>query len=376
MDSRRLYPGPSHTLSLLIVASFTSLSLSEQLEVTATTHPVIGTVGSDVELSFRLIPAISAEDMEIEILRPPSTISLLSYWPGVELSGDQMQEYKGRAKLQNKYLRMGEVSVIIHDVVTSDNGTYRCLLTKNGSIWTDLDLLVTALGTDPVIEITDRLKEGFRAHCESNGWYPEPSILWKDGQGNALEPLSEQKHKNPSGLFTIRSSISVSSAFTASCSIRNILLDEERQLGVFISETLHQRVDHRGYIAIGMLVLLFILIFLSMVLNKSLQETKKVCNRELEKQRTRESEEDHDYKQKIAFTAESLKCKENPPQTCRRPGEITPKNPSEQPQKPRRTSRKKPMSHRSQHRPVAGKSRQADEPDTLKQRLAEVEDLE
>ncbi|XP_063295325.1 butyrophilin subfamily 1 member A1-like [Pelobates fuscus] len=291
----------SLSVNLLIQLLILYLPLGSSLEefdVIATKTPIYITVGSAVELSFHLSPETSAVNLDIQISRSFSS-QFIVYHSSHGVIQSPMEEYKERIQLVTKHLTMGKVSLLIRDIVPFDNGTYRCLFkmginSKEG----DLDLVVTALGTDPLIRMTKNHNKDFTAHCESEGWYPEPTILWKSGSGDTLQPLSEQKYEKPSGLFTVQSSMIVTSGGFLSCTVQNIQQNEKRKTEIVISETLYKKMDCCGMYRIFTCLLVFILPVSSMIfvsiwekrLHKTLRAKEDEMNKQLASRKQREKQ--------------------------------------------------------------------------------------
>lgn len=56
--------------------------------------------------------------------------------------------------------------------------------------------------------------------CESQGWYPEPRLQWRDSRGNLLSPEKTLKSsRDSSGLVSVHSWLLVPSSSKVSCSV-------------------------------------------------------------------------------------------------------------------------------------------------------------
>ncbi|CAH2328051.1 butyrophilin subfamily 2 member A2-like [Pelobates cultripes] len=243
MLQNRLTNHSSYLLILLLFLSQIQRSLSDRFTVIATKTPISATIGSDVTLSFHLSPEINAENMEIGISRSPSTEFAFLYRRGQEVTGSQIKGYKGRTKLVTEHLKMGEISLLIRDVGPFDNGIYYCFVqSDNYYNENSLELILTMLGTGPVIRITDKDK-GITAVCESNGWYPKPTVLWKDSLGKPLDNSNESSTEDESRLLSVYSLINVNPNNPTFCNFRSVLLNIQNQPGIRISDTLYNRVD-------------------------------------------------------------------------------------------------------------------------------------
>ncbi|XP_067380127.1 butyrophilin subfamily 3 member A2-like isoform X2 [Channa argus] len=55
----------------------------------------------------------------------------------------------------------------------------------------------------------DRDSGGMVLQCESKGWYPEPEVLWLDGEGNFLSAGPTETVRGPDGLYNVSSRVTV-----------------------------------------------------------------------------------------------------------------------------------------------------------------------
>ncbi len=44
---------------------------------------------------------------------------------------------------------------------------------------------------------------GVSLQCESKGWYPQPEVVWLDGEGNVLSAGPAETVKGPDDLFSV-----------------------------------------------------------------------------------------------------------------------------------------------------------------------------
>ncbi|OCT68876.1 hypothetical protein XELAEV_18040182mg [Xenopus laevis] len=236
-----------HVLYLLFLFLMLQMSVTERFEVIPTEATIMATVGKRAALSFNLTPELSAENMEIGIFRPGSSFFVHLYRGGRDENDGQIQEYQGRTELLKHDIMKGKVILIIHDIIPTDDGPYRCYFqSESYHDETDVNIIVTAVGSDPLLWVEDYFNDGIKAICESDGWYPRPEVMWRDSNGNPLQPLQEESRLNSKGLFNVQTSITVYSNTTVFCSIRNALLNEGRAPSLQISDTLYERVNRYG----------------------------------------------------------------------------------------------------------------------------------
>uniref|UniRef100_A0A3Q4GTH8 Ig-like domain-containing protein n=1 Tax=Neolamprologus brichardi TaxID=32507 RepID=A0A3Q4GTH8_NEOBR len=63
----------------------------------------------------------------------------------------------------------------------------------------------------PVISLSaiNKARSGVVLQCESAGWYPEPELLWLDGEGNLLSAGPTETLRGPDDLYTVSSRVTV-----------------------------------------------------------------------------------------------------------------------------------------------------------------------
>ncbi|XP_037615434.1 uncharacterized protein DDB_G0290685-like [Sebastes umbrosus] len=118
---------------------------------------------------------------------------------------DQNPSYKGRTSASIDRLKQGDMSLTLSKVKLSDEGTYRCF---SPGLETDSSVqLVVVPVSVTTIEIT-KVSSGV-LQCESEGWYPEPEVLWLDGEGNLLSAGPPETVRGPDDLYTVSSRVTV-----------------------------------------------------------------------------------------------------------------------------------------------------------------------
>ncbi|XP_069508848.1 butyrophilin subfamily 1 member A1-like isoform X2 [Ambystoma mexicanum] len=161
---------------------------------------------------------------------------------GQDWNEEQMADYKGRTELIKDGIRVGNVSLIIHNVSSSDSGQYSCFLDA-GDFYEKavMELKVAALGSSPHVYLEDSADGGVQLVCRSSGWYPPPEVWWTDYQGKNLTSFSEVKPGDGSLLFNIKTTITANgNSSTFSCFIKNPTLTEWKQSTTHISDNFLQ----------------------------------------------------------------------------------------------------------------------------------------
>ncbi|CAM4617010.1 unnamed protein product, partial [Lepidochelys olivacea] len=94
-------------------------------------------------------------------------------------------------------------------------------------------------GGESSIFLDDYAGQGIVLTCRSEGWFPEPQVLWLDSKGqNRTEKPTTISTKTPAGTYTIESSINIEpgSDNEISCKIINSMLKTESESRVLISD--------------------------------------------------------------------------------------------------------------------------------------------
>uniref|UniRef100_A0A4W6EAN0 Ig-like domain-containing protein n=1 Tax=Lates calcarifer TaxID=8187 RepID=A0A4W6EAN0_LATCA len=171
------------------------------------------------------------------LLQPHTVVALLGdnvtrcpAWtrPDLKHVDNKYPSYEGRTSLFVDRLERGDVSLQISRVQLLDEGTYRCFVPRSGYISP-----VSFLGavSSPVIRMTKHSR-AVVLECESKGWYPEPEVLWLDGEGNLLSAGPTETVRGPDDLYTVSSRVTVekrhSNSFT--CRVQQNKTNQAREL--------------------------------------------------------------------------------------------------------------------------------------------------
>ena len=90
--------------------------------------------------------------------------------------------------------------------------------------------LPSGLGSEPRIQVLNNEDRTVRVECTSAGWYPEPSVEWRDLRGRPLPAATNFSVSPTTSLLTVVSSMTLQSGTVEglSCSLSNSLLSERR----------------------------------------------------------------------------------------------------------------------------------------------------
>ncbi|MGH0175649.1 UNVERIFIED_CONTAM: hypothetical protein FKN15_070994 [Acipenser sinensis] len=136
----------------------------------------------------------------------------------------QDSEYRGRTALHPSALETGDISLHLTNLRHSDTGIYNCLADDGG--WDEegqTELIVTAVGTQPSISMDSTQGEQTWLVCRSEGWRPEPEVIWRDRDGNDVTSLSNTTvQRDSQGFLSVSSYIKIKQQSNVfSCLVRS-----------------------------------------------------------------------------------------------------------------------------------------------------------
>ncbi|XP_071315713.1 butyrophilin subfamily 1 member A1-like [Trachinotus anak] len=236
----------------------------EQSKLICSHQPIVALAGDDVILPCHLEPAISAAHWRVEWTKPgldPQYVHV--HQDGRLLYEIQNPSYNFRTRLFVDELEQGNVSMKIFRVRVSDEGKYRCFIP---SVQEEAFVhLSVGSVSSPVIEVTSITSRRVVLQCESKGWYPEPEVLWLDGEGKLLPAGPTETVRGPDGLYTVSSRVTVekrhSNSFT--CRVQQKIINQTRERHIDITGGF---IEHPAEDADRWSIVLFLVIFIVVVL--------------------------------------------------------------------------------------------------------------
>uniref|UniRef100_A0A8C4DPY8 Ig-like domain-containing protein n=1 Tax=Dicentrarchus labrax TaxID=13489 RepID=A0A8C4DPY8_DICLA len=211
------------------------ICVAEQSELICSHQPIVALAGDDVILPCYLDPPISASSETVEWTKPGLDPKYIHVHQDGRLMFDyQNPSYFYRTRLFVDELQNGNVSMKIFKVKISDAGKYFCFLQsmqKKASI----QLTVGVVST-PIIEVVSNNSRRVVLQCESKGWYPEPEVVWLDGEGNLLSAGPTETVRGPDDLYTVSSRVTVekrhSNNFT--CRVQQKDINQTRETHIYV----------------------------------------------------------------------------------------------------------------------------------------------
>ncbi|XP_063318565.1 butyrophilin subfamily 1 member A1-like [Pelmatolapia mariae] len=223
-------------LLLMVFAQLPSSFTKGTIQVIGSSHPIVALVGDDVILPCYLNSSISASDETVEWTKYKLDPRFVYVWrDGGELESKKNPSYKGRTTVSISKLKHGDISLNLSKVRLSDRGRYRCFLPDFGE--TLLELIVGAVSL-PVIVSVQKAMTGVALQCESAGWYPEPELLWLDGEGNLLSAGPTETLRGPDDLYTVSSRVTVEKRHSnnITCRVQQRNTNQSRETHIYISD--------------------------------------------------------------------------------------------------------------------------------------------
>ncbi|XP_058867819.1 butyrophilin subfamily 2 member A2-like [Acipenser ruthenus] len=179
--------------------------------VVGSDQPLIASPGEDVILPCHITPSLSAVDMDVRWFRQKFRIPVHLYEDRRDRTDVQDSDYRGRTALSRVGLKEGILSLNLRNLRHTDSGVYSCYATDG--VWNGqgkTELIVRALGTQPSISMDSTQGEQTRLVCRSEGWSPEPEVIWRDRDGNNVTSLSNTTvQRDSKGLLSVSSYIKI-----------------------------------------------------------------------------------------------------------------------------------------------------------------------
>ncbi|XP_046698428.1 butyrophilin subfamily 2 member A1-like [Silurus meridionalis] len=185
--------------------------------------PVSGLLGSSVSLPCSLENILDARHLEVRWYRPKLYNTPALFYKDTQIQKNPVDvQYQGRVFLLGD-LENGDVSMKLENLTLADRGDYVCHVSSDK--WYDeatVSLRLRVVGSTPVRTLQEAGAGKINVSCHSNGWLPEPLVIWTDKDGRDLKHLSKDKFtSNTEGLVDVSSwmIVSPSESEWISCSV-------------------------------------------------------------------------------------------------------------------------------------------------------------
>ncbi|XP_076736287.1 butyrophilin subfamily 3 member A2 isoform X4 [Maylandia zebra] len=222
-------------LQHVVILIFLTQSCGGQHQMIGPTQPVVAMIGDDIILPCHLEPAVDAVDLTVDWSRKDlKPRSVYVRREGVELLTEKNPLYTGRTSLSVNKLQCGDVSLKLSTVQLSDAGTYKCLVPKFNAE----SVVTLAVGSvsSPVIELTN-VKNKMVLECKSNGWYPEPQMLWVYSEGKPISVEPTKIVRGSDGLYAVSSKVTVEKgqSYSFNCKVQQKNISQIKETHIHVS---------------------------------------------------------------------------------------------------------------------------------------------
>ncbi|KFR07658.1 Butyrophilin subfamily 3 member A2, partial [Opisthocomus hoazin] len=217
--------------------------LAGQYKIISPDNPVIGVIGKGVILPCQLKVNIIPERLSVQwIFTGDSPKIDVTTYDGKNTYNPVREDYayQGRTNFFQSEFKKGNLSLHLKNVVLSDKGKYTCSVFYEN--WYDevvVDLHVAAKSDESSVFLDGHVGQGISLTCKSQGWFPEPQIVWLNSTGQTRkEKVTTQAMKTSSGVFDVVSSMTLEpgSDKEVSCRVVNNLLNAMCESRVLISD--------------------------------------------------------------------------------------------------------------------------------------------
>nr|XP_009930467.1 PREDICTED: butyrophilin subfamily 3 member A2-like [Opisthocomus hoazin] len=214
-----------------------------QYKIISPDNPVIGVIGKGVILPCQLKVNIIPERLSVQwIFTGDSPKIDVTTYDGKNTYNPVREDYayQGRTNFFQSEFKKGNLSLHLKNVVLSDKGKYTCSVFYEN--WYDevvVDLHVAAKSDESSVFLDGHVGQGISLTCKSQGWFPEPQIVWLNSTGQTRkEKVTTQAMKTSSGVFDVVSSMTLEpgSDKEVSCRVVNNLLNAMCESRVLISD--------------------------------------------------------------------------------------------------------------------------------------------
>ncbi|XP_070710457.1 butyrophilin subfamily 2 member A2-like isoform X2 [Pempheris klunzingeri] len=251
---------------LLIFSSVSAQNSTVESELICSRQPIVAQIGDDVILPCHLEPPVNADFWTVLWTKPGLYPKYVHFHQDGRLMFErQNRSYYLRTRLFVDELPTGNVSMKIFGVKVSDAGEYQCVLPsvqKEASIQ-----LVVGAASTPVIVVISNSSSSVDLQCESKGWYPEPEVLWLDGEGNLVSAGPTEKVLGPDHLYAVSSRATVekrrSNSFT--CRVQQKDINQTREAHIQVSGDAYKDQFSPNFFMISLITILCVFVALILI---------------------------------------------------------------------------------------------------------------
>ncbi|KAL1776751.1 selection and upkeep of intraepithelial T-cells protein 1-like [Sigmodon hispidus] len=179
--------------------------------------------------------------MEVRWSRSGHSQPIYLYRGSHGMKGEAAPGYVNRTAFVEGAIGEGKVALRIYNISISDDGLYQCSLSNDSGFIdvTRMNLSVTAVGLETYIHVQAPAAEGIRVECNSEGWFPQPQMEWRDSKGKVLLSSSMLYEQDETRFFHVKMTLLTNrSQGSITCCIFNPVTGEEKQTSIILANDL------------------------------------------------------------------------------------------------------------------------------------------
>ncbi|XP_067109775.1 butyrophilin subfamily 1 member A1-like [Osmerus mordax] len=146
--------------------------------------------------------------------------------------------YKHRTMLFKDKLVNGNVSLKLSRVKLEDEGSYTCLVIKDGQKKTTVIQLSVVVVSKPEVSIVEDREDRRVLQCVSEGWPAKPELEWRDSEGRLLPADVPQTDTHPDPgphqRYTVTSRVTVQKTGNFTCRVQLQGHDQTRETEIHV----------------------------------------------------------------------------------------------------------------------------------------------
>ncbi|XP_040549325.1 butyrophilin subfamily 3 member A2-like [Gallus gallus] len=185
-----------------------------QFKIMPPNKPVVGVIGKGVVLPCQLEAKTVSERLLVQWIFTGKSPNIgVTTYDGINTLNPVREEktYQGRTHFFQSEVNRGNLSLHLKNVMLSDKGKYICFVSLEN--WYDevvVDLDVAAQSEESEVFLDGHVGQGIGLTCKSQGWFPQPEVIWLDSKGQTRkEKVVTQSLQTSSGLFDVVSSMTL-----------------------------------------------------------------------------------------------------------------------------------------------------------------------
>uniref|UniRef100_A0A3Q4M5F5 Ig-like domain-containing protein n=1 Tax=Neolamprologus brichardi TaxID=32507 RepID=A0A3Q4M5F5_NEOBR len=231
-------------------------------DVIGSDEPVKANVGEDVILPCHLEPPFNVSTLTVEWKRNKTYVHV--YRSMKHDPNQQNSHFINRTYLFCDEIGKGNISLLLRNVSKEDEGVYICYVPKLHTMGLFVFFLTYGAVSFPKVTVISKNSSKVVLQCESAGWYPEPELLWLDGEGNLLSAGPTETLRGPDDLYTVSSRVTVEKRHSnnITCRVQQRNTNQSRETHIHVPGRFHDEMLHMLYVkllAVGGVLLVSLL---------------------------------------------------------------------------------------------------------------------